>query len=99
MGLGSSARRRTRAVRIVVLLYALVVVASPLLHHDFDCHLKSAQHCIACLSQPLGSTSGQGAPLLGPGPIVAESVVPAAEQVFLLMLEPRALGRAPPAAA
>lgn len=34
-------------------LYALVVLASPGLHHDFDCHLKSPRHCQACVANPL----------------------------------------------
>jgi hypothetical protein len=34
-------------------LYALVVLASPVLHHDFDCHLKSPRHCQACVANPL----------------------------------------------
>jgi hypothetical protein len=34
-------------------LYALVVLASPGLHHDFDCHVKSPRHCQACAANPL----------------------------------------------
>jgi len=31
-------------------LYAVVLAASPALHHDLDCHLKSPTHCTACLA-------------------------------------------------
>jgi len=45
-------------------LYAAVVLASPGLHHDFDCHLKSPRHCQACVANPLAPradcTSGAG---------------------------------------
>lgn len=34
-------------------LYAAVVLGSPGLHHDFDCHLKSPRHCQACVANPL----------------------------------------------
>jgi hypothetical protein len=48
------ARRRSRGrlLVLVVLAYACVLLASPLLHHDFDCHLKSPTHCNACLASP-----------------------------------------------
>lgn len=34
-------------------LYTLVLLASPMLHHDFDCHLKAPRHCQACVANPL----------------------------------------------
>jgi hypothetical protein len=37
-------------------LYAVVLLASPTLHHDFACHLKSPGHCPACIANP--PTSG-----------------------------------------
>jgi hypothetical protein len=42
-----------RSGGILLAFYALVVAASPLLHHDFDCHLKSRTHCGACTANPL----------------------------------------------
>jgi hypothetical protein len=33
-------------------LYALVFVASPFLHHDLECHLKTPAHCSACTASP-----------------------------------------------
>jgi hypothetical protein len=37
-------------------LYALVLIGSPALHHDFVCHLKSSAHCTACTSTPVASS-------------------------------------------
>jgi hypothetical protein len=34
-------------------LYAGVVLGSPGLHHDLDCHLKTPGHCQACVANPL----------------------------------------------
>jgi len=36
-------------------VYALLLVASPLLHHDLACHLKSPTHCDACVAHPMAS--------------------------------------------
>ena len=36
-------------------LYSLVLIGSPLLHHDLACHLKSAGHCDACAANPVAS--------------------------------------------
>jgi len=53
-------RRRTRGVLLGVGLYALVVLGSPLLHHDVACHFKSASHCTACTSTPIASSEVHG---------------------------------------
>lgn len=37
---------------LFVLVYAAVLCLSPLLHHDFDCHLKTPSHCAACMANP-----------------------------------------------
>ena len=47
---------RRIGVALGVGLYALVLVVSPLLHHDLDCHLKSPSHCSACTANPLASS-------------------------------------------
>jgi hypothetical protein len=44
----STQRRRAHGRLIVLGLYALVSLVAPLLHHDFECHLKSRIHCDAC---------------------------------------------------
>jgi hypothetical protein len=43
-----------------LLLYAALSAASPGLHHDFDCHLKTPGHCGACIANPaaFGAESG-----------------------------------------
>ncbi len=95
------ARARSRGPFLAVIvgclgLYAGVVLASPGLHHDFDCHLKSPRHCQACVANPLAPraepSGGLGDALLaesgrppGPRPLSAE-VDPL----------PRPSGRAPP---
>jgi hypothetical protein len=44
-------------------LYLLFLAVSPLLHHDFECHLKTPSHCGACMASPIGLSATQGAPL------------------------------------
>ena len=34
------------------MLYAAVLLASPSLHHDFQCHATSPRHCTACTANP-----------------------------------------------
>ena len=36
-----------------LLVYVLVLMASPALHHDLDCHLKTPGHCPACIANPV----------------------------------------------
>jgi len=78
-------------------IYALVLIASPLLHHDLDCHLKSPSHCGACTANPLASRVERG---LGPGGLR----LPVAGRVEALQPSPpqaaspvRLPGRSPPA--
>jgi hypothetical protein len=33
-------------------LYTLVLLGSPILHHDLECHLKTPGHCDACTANP-----------------------------------------------
>ena len=79
------------------LLYALVVEISPLLHHDFECHLKTPAHCGACTQGPGVSRLENGFSLERPlfddfGRVESGTVVvtaPGATQ--------ERIGRAPPA--
>jgi hypothetical protein len=42
---------RRGAARLALLgLYLAVVLVSPLVHHDFECHQKTPAHCEACLA-------------------------------------------------
>ena len=45
--------RRSPVWLALVVLYALSVVATPALHCDFDCHLKTPSHCQACVASAL----------------------------------------------
>lgn len=53
-------RRRCEWLLVGLGLYALVLVGSPMLHHDFACHLKSKTHCDACLANPLAPRAEPG---------------------------------------
>jgi hypothetical protein len=47
---------RHRAWALAALaLYVVVLLATPFLHHDLTCHLKSPAHCVACVANPLAS--------------------------------------------
>ena len=77
-------------------LYALVVLASPGLHHDFDCHVKSPRHCQACAANPL-------APRAAATSVAAELTLidlgksePPAETALPRGIVRNASGRAPP---
>ena len=92
----ASARRRRAWGRLAVLgLFALVTLVAPLLHHDFDCHLKSRLHCDACTASRTASKIEAGAVLfvrIGPlRPTVPESV-----EAKSCADRPSSPGRAPP---
>ena len=62
--MAAPAQRHRALGRIVVLgLYALVALVAPLLHHDFECHLKSRIHCDACTASPAASSIEAGVTL------------------------------------
>ena len=44
-------------------LYVLFLAVSPLLHHDLECHVKTPNHCGACLASPLGMVAALGTQL------------------------------------
>lgn len=78
-------------------VYAFLLAASPLLHHDVACHLKSPTHCTSCTASPWASRIEAGAPLPAQplpaaGRVVGERPAPvrAAERFALS-------GRSPPA--
>ena len=95
---GVGLRRSRRFLALFVFLYALVLLASPLLHHDFDCHLRSAQHCVACLAQPQGSEAQATLTALGVELGWSGDVGLLAGQGRSLLLTTRSAGRAPPIA-
>ena len=80
--------RRRRGVLLGIGLYALVVLGSPLLHHDVARHFKSASHCTACTSTPIASSEVHGVvldaarlPEAGLARIPEVASVPAAPQL------------------
>lgn len=92
----STAQRRRAKGRLVVLgLFALVTLVAPLLHHDFECHLKSRIHCDACTASPAASRIESGVTLfihIGPlRPGVPESI-----EAKACAERPSSPGRAPP---
>lgn len=82
---------------IALAVYAVLFAASPALHHDFACHVKSPSHCEACVANPVASRTEPSATLdtprqraAGETPVSAEPCAPGAP------VSP-ASGRAPPA--
>ena len=55
-------------------VYVAVLCASPVFHHDLDCHLKSPAHCPGCVASP-AALRGESAVDLG------ETHLPPAEAV------------------
>jgi hypothetical protein len=96
----SVARSRAAWRRTVLLwlaAYALVVLASPVLHHDFDCHLKNPGHCVACVSSPIGATTtAQPGSWSGPLPDAGQ-VADAQPLAAPVAVRVDVIGRAPPA--
>lgn len=50
-------REPKRALPMWIALYVLVLLVSPVLHHDFDCHQKAPGHCVSCIANPLAPRS------------------------------------------
>jgi hypothetical protein len=71
---GARRRRVLLGGLITLAIYAAVVCASPLFHHDFECHLKSPSHCPACLAHPAAVNAEAG-------PHLAEATLAPAEAV------------------
>jgi hypothetical protein len=78
-------------------VYAALFAASPALHHDFACHVKSPSHCEACVANPLASRTEPAATLdtprlrlAGEAPVCTVAREPGAPVA-------PASGRAPPA--
>ncbi len=50
-------RERRAALPLWIALYVLVLLVSPVLHHDFECHQKAPGHCVSCIANPLAPRS------------------------------------------
>jgi hypothetical protein len=81
----------------ILTLYAVVLLATPALHHDFECHARTPAHCQACVaSSPATPTVILPAVASGPLPVVGE-VTPTAPDSFSAPFRLALPGRAPPA--
>ena len=88
-------RRRAWGRLAVLGLFALVTLVAPLLHHDFECHLKSRMHCDACTASPTASRVESGVVLfVHVGPLRAG--VPESVEAKACAQRPSSPGRAPP---
>ncbi len=91
--------RRVRRVAIAALaagLYAIVLAAGSVEHHDLACHLKSRTHCTTCVFVSIpGDEPGTG-DAMAPLPIVA-LIGPDAPTHALAGTRPLQSNRAPPA--
>jgi hypothetical protein len=47
----------------ILAVYAVLLAASPLLHHDVACHRQSPTHCTGCTASPWASRIEAGTPL------------------------------------
>jgi hypothetical protein len=85
-----------RAAVVSFGLYALVILWSPVLHHDFACHLKSPTHCTACTASPAAPRIEQSPTLLVRLPLTAQRTQALAEKSAAKVSLPRLPGRSPP---
>lgn len=88
--------RSRRWIALGVALYAVVLVASPVLHHDLACHLKAPTHCDACTANPLGSRADVVA-CPAPASVAMGAEAPAAAGAAMALFASATPGRAPPA--
>jgi len=82
----------------ILFLYLLVLVASPVFHHDIDCHIKTPDHCPACGVHPAAPPAAIAAVLCG-------GVLPEAGEITSIydpgapsVVRVEIPGRAPPSA-
>lgn len=92
-------RRSTQSLlSLAALMYALVLMASPLWHHDLACELKSRTHCTSCVSGVAGpgleSHAEPPAHQMAPADALPSSCTGRTVRSFIGVTQ----GRAPPAA-
>ena len=49
-----------------LLAYGLVLLTTPFLHHDLECHQRTPGHCVACIATPVALGAEAGAPSASP---------------------------------
>jgi hypothetical protein len=84
------------ALPLWIALYVLVLLVSPVLHHDFECHQKAPGHCVSCIANPLAPRS-EATVGFAPAGWVDAGQIPA-PAAAVLAAEPRSTlsDRAPP---
>ncbi len=92
-----NARPRPAGVLVALALFAAVLFATPFLHHDLSCHLKTPEHCTACVASPLASRIETGidwtaTPLRRAGRVELPS-----RDAAVSVVPPLSIGRSPPA--
>ena len=91
--------RRLRLLALVgLVLYTIVLFASPLLHHDLACHVKTPAHCDACAMSPVASRVESSAVAGLPGLARAGTVETPREVAPRPFARVAQSGRAPPEA-
>lgn len=81
---------------LALVIYAFIMAAGPILHHDLQCHLKSADHCQACLTQTLASRV-EAAPRADTPPVLIDARIDIAGAFFAeSVVAFSRQGRAPP---
>jgi hypothetical protein len=93
-----SVRRAWRPWAVVALaVYAILLMANPLLHHDVACHVKSPTHCVACTSSPSAGRVEAAVPIAArplPAAGHVERLVCSADDSAAIL---ETTGRSPPA--
>jgi len=89
-------RLHRTSARFALGLYLLVLVASPLLHHDLACHRRSPVHCQACLAHPPAPRAAEPAGLTAPRLADAGSIESPGRQASPRHVVVPSPGRAPP---
>jgi hypothetical protein len=98
MGVLPTFRRLRLLAAVGLVLYTLVLFASPVLHHDLACHLKTPGHCDACAMSPVASRVESAVVTGLPRLAQAGTVEAAREAAPRPWTRVAASGRAPPAA-
>jgi len=78
-------------------VYSVILIVSPVVHHDLACHVKSPTHCDACAANPLASRVETAVLAVTAALPAAGEVPPAAHDSDGADPVRIAKGRAPPA--
>jgi hypothetical protein len=90
--------RRGRGWLLALLaVYAALLAANPLLHHDVACHLKSPTHCTSCTASPWASRIEAGVPLVSQRLPDAGRVLAKGPESVRAAVRLAPAGRSPPA--